>query len=178
MSKRNWPDDDANEYDDLVTEALRESTTAGRTKVFLAGLDDATQAQRYWALDVTAEIRGEGASRILKREAAQRRPRVAVSDGGEIIGRMPREVGRRTRSIDGTLTHERGLFEVMTWDELREKRSELVRNMRALKVDVHGIDVLLALQERFPEAATPADACAYLGTSVEEYLAADRGAAS
>lgn len=171
MSKLSWPEEDANEFDDLIEEALRHDSVADRTKVFLAGLDDAQQAQRYWALDVTAEIRREGARRILNREAERRRPRVPVSEDGQVIGKMPREAGRRVRALDGSVSHQRGLFDLMTWDELREKRAELVRNSRALKVDIHGIEVLLSLEERFPDAATPADACALLGTSVEEYLA-------
>lgn len=174
MNRSGWSDDDRVEYEVLITEALHEPVVAHRRDVFLGGLDDAVQAQRYWALDINSEIRHDGADRILKREQEHRRPRVPVARGEIIVGRMPREVGRRNRDEDGKVIHERALFDYLTWDELRDKIDEYSRNRRQLDVEILALRRLLTLRDMVPGTTTPAEACEQLGITVEEFLASER----
>lgn len=174
MNKHAWSDDDSNEFNALVTEALSVPKTADRRDIFLAGLDAAVQEKRYWALDVAGWIRDDGADRLLRSEQDRRRPRVPVAHNGAIIGRMPREIGQRTRDEDGKVTYQRGIFDYKTWDELSEKINEFSRNRRALDVDILALRRLLTLRDLVPGTATPAEACEQLGITVEEFLAAEQ----
>ncbi|MGH3095126.1 MAG: hypothetical protein ACRDMV_03900 [Streptosporangiales bacterium] len=171
MNKQSWSDDDRIEFDALVTEALKESRVADRIDVFLTGLDDAGQAQRFWALDVVTHVRRTGIDRLLGREQEVRRPRVAVGHDGKVIGKAPREVGRTVRDEQGKPTYHRAIFDYLTWQELRDRIDEYQRNQHALGVDIHAIRKLLHLEELVPSATNPAEACAVLGTTVEEFLA-------
>lgn len=172
MSKRSWSDDDQHEFDELLDAALAEDAVAGRRDVFLAGLDDAVQAQRYWALDTLREIREGGADRILKRERSARLPRVPVSgDDGTVIGSVPREFGVKRRDAAGQEVHQRTLFDLMTWEELRRKQGELRAQADAYELDADAVGRLLSLETQAPGTATPAEACAKLGTTVEAWLA-------
>lgn len=172
MSRRSWSDDDQREFEELLDAALAEDAVAARRDVFLAGLDDAVQARRYWALDTLREIREGGADRILKRERSTRLPRVPVSgDDGTIVGSVPREFGVKRRDGSGREVHQRTLFDLMTWEELRHKRAELRAQADAYGLDAEAVGRLLSLETQVPTAATPAEACAKLGTTVEAWLA-------
>lgn len=172
MNKRAWSPDELVEFEALVIEALDEPVVAHRIDRFLLGLDDAEQAQRFWAIDVAAGIRRDGIDRLLKNEQAQRKPRVPVTHDGQVIGRMPREVGKKVRDDDGKVEHHRGLFDFLTFAELRELLRDYSRNRDALDVDIFAVRKLM-LQQRVPDAATPAEACDAIGTTVEEFLAAE-----
>lgn len=176
MNKSAWSVDDLNEYDALVEAALREPVVADRRTVFLDGLDNALAAHacgpvECWAFHVNADIRNDGADRILKREQERRRARVAVAHNGQVLGRAPREMGHKVRNDQGETVHQRTLFDFMTWDELREKRAEFARAERAARVDRAAVEKLLTLEERVPGAANPAEACDQIGTSVVDFLA-------
>lgn len=172
MNKNAWSDDERAEFDALVDEALGRPAMADRVDVFLAGLDAAgEQARRYWAADCLNDMRRRGAEKILKHEQEVRRPRVPVADNGSVLGRAPREFGRTVRDVDGKVSHQRELFDFLTWDELRDRRDQFAKNARALQVDMFTVDKLLALEQRADAAATPDEACRILGTTVEAYLA-------
>lgn len=177
MRKNGWSEEDRDEYEGLITEALREQATADRRDVFLAGLTDAVQAHRIWALDVDATIRNDGADKILKSEQGLRQPRVPVAHNGQILGKAPREFGRKLRDEDGLVVHARTLFDFLTFEELREKRLEFQGTERAARIDRYTVEKLLTLEDLAPGAATPAEACEQLGTTVEAFLA-DESAAS
>lgn len=172
MKKRSWSEEDVAEFEELVEEALAEDAVARRRDVFLAGLDDAVQARRYWARDVMQEIRDSGADRILKRERGTRLPRVPVSgEDGTVIGTVPREFGVRRPDAAGREIHQRTLFDLMTWEELRRKRSDLRSQAESYELDADAVGRLLSLETQAPGAATPAEACKRLGTTVEAWLA-------
>jgi hypothetical protein len=170
MSRNTWPEDDRIEYEQLVDEALMEEVVSDRREVFLAGLDDAVQAQRIWAQDIQATIRNDGADKILRKEQDRRRPRVAVSHGGEVLGTAPREFGRKNRDGGGKVVHTRGLFDFEPWDALRQKRAEFAQMEHAAAVDKLTVDKLLSLERMAPGSANPAEACERIGVSVEEFL--------
>ena len=170
MNKRGWSDNERAEYDQLVTEALAEASVPVRRDIFLAGFDDAIQAHRHWALDVQQDIRDTGADRILSNEQKVRRPRVAVAHDGMILGKVPQDWGVKRRSEDGQVDNQRTLFEFMTWQELRDKLSWLTGQIKTYENDAYAVIRLLALAERVPEASCPADACAQLDITIEDWL--------
>lgn len=176
MTRLGWSEEDADDFEDVVTEALAERLPRKRVDVFIAGMDSAAMAQRPWASEIAAAVRRKGVAKVLEEELKNRQPRVPVADGGKVVGSMPSEVGRRGRSTTGRVQHERGDLGELPFDDLREKRAEYARNRRALDVDIRGIDILLQLELQVPGAATPDDACQQMGTTVQEYLASDRDA--
>lgn len=171
MNQNAWSDDDRTEFDTLVTDALRWSKPGQRIDVFLAGLDSALEAGRYWAKDVHHDIRDNGTGKVLKDEADRRKPRVPVSDNGNILGTVPREMGTRRANSTGKLEQHRTLFDYLTWDELRAKRREFQAMGAALAVNEAAVAKLLELEELVPGASTSAEACDRLGTTVEDWLA-------
>lgn len=170
MNKRGWSDDERGEYDQVVTEALAEASIPARRDIFLAGFDDAIQAHRLWALDVEQDIRDSGADRILKTEQSIRRPRLPVAHDGTILGKVPSHWGVTRRNAEGQADNQRTLFEFMTWQELRDKLSWLAGQIKAYENDAHAVIRLLALAEKVPDAACPADACAQLDITIEDWL--------
>lgn len=175
MNPLGWSDDDRTEFDMLVDKALAIPSVAVRRSVFLDGLETALEARKLWARDVFTDYQTWGTDRLLKAEQEKRRPRVPVSYRGRVIGKMPRTTGVRRRDGNGFLEHQRALIEYQTWDELRARRSEYAAQVRALEVDIAGIDRLLELEDLVPGASTPAEACEIRGTTVEEWLSAGNG---
>jgi hypothetical protein len=176
MNKNAWSENDRADFDVLVSDALAEPVVASRVDVFLAGLDRAVKAKRYWALDCRNDMRRRGAEKVLTNEQALRTPRVPVTQNGVILGKAPRELGRKIRDEEGKQIHARALFDFLTWDELREKRAEFARSARAAMVDRFTVEKLLSLEEKVPGAKSPADACRLLGTTVEEFLSTEEEA--
>lgn len=171
MNKNAWSADDVAEFELLVSTALAEPTVPSRRDIFTDGLDKAAKAKKFWARDILATIRDEGADRILKAEHELRRPRIRVrSADGRLLGRAPRVLGVSRRADDGRAVQQRGLFEDFTWEELRGKRAEFDAIEIGYARLVTMVDRLLELEERVPTAATPAKACEALGTTVEKYL--------
>jgi len=173
MNKNSWSQGDRNEFEVLADRCLTEAAISDRIDEFLYYLDGAVQVRRFWALDVNADIRDEGAARILKNEMALRRPRVPVAHDGQILGRVPREIGRKVRGDDGKVVHVREQFELFTYEDLRTKHRHFATTERAAAVDRYAIEKLLTLEARVPKSATPADACRVLGITVEAFLAGE-----
>jgi hypothetical protein len=179
MHRACWSDEDRNEYESLIARCLEWSATADRRQDFLAELDKALETHpcppiECWAFDVNAEIRDRGAEHVLKIEMARARPRVPVAtDTGLIIGKVPREMGRKIRGVEGEVEHQRTIFDFLTWDELLDKAVEFAATAKAATVDRLAVEKLLTLKDRVPEAANPHEACAALGTTVEDFLSGE-----
>lgn len=173
MNQNAWSDDDRNEYELLIDKALSASSSVPvRVAIFLDGLETALEARKLWARDVHADFLNEGANRLLKAEQEKRRARFLVSHHGELIGKMPHVAGARRRSPVGRLEYQRVLIEAFTWDELRARRNEYAAQAKALDVNVKGVDRLLELEQLVPDAANPEEACAAMGITVRDWLAA------
>jgi hypothetical protein len=170
VNKFGWSDDERLEFDLLIADALRETSVVARRDIFLDGLDDAEQAHRFWATDVNHDIRASGADRILKSEQAARHPRVPVAHDDRVLGRVPRVMGTRSRDEAGKVEHRQVLFDFMTWKQLRDKLPEFAQQVAAYEADAHAVIRLLALESRAPSSANPAQACEFLGTTVEQWL--------
>lgn len=170
MNTRTWSPEDRREFDAAVAEAWDGSDTQReRTRAFLAGVVDAAQARRFWASDVQRECEYAGAAGLLKRQYKMNN-QVAVSYSGEIVSKS-RVGGAVEQTDDGGRVYYQTLFDLMTREQLQDKRQECLRSMKAYGRNLGQIDKYLALLDMAPGANTPAEAAQWLGTTVGEYLA-------
>lgn len=65
---------------------------------------------------------------------------------------------------------EAALYDTATFDELRDKRREALRQVRTYSDTVALLDRLLALAELYPDASSVATALIEHGMSLDEYL--------
>lgn len=169
MNVHSWTPDERAEYDALVSESLTTSkATRERTAHFLDGLSDAEQAQRRWAVEVARSLKETGAASHLKR-AEKAANQAAVSYRGEVVA-IPRTIGIKTPDASGATVDQQMLFDYIPFDRLEDKAKEYVTNLRANRRNLDTVLRLLDLRTQVPEAATPAEACGKLGTSVDAYL--------
>lgn len=172
MNERNWTEDDREEYDAMCSQAWAAGpSTRARIDAFVSMLLDARQAHREWAFRVEDEALRRGASSLLTRWNKARN-QVAVSYDGQVLSK-PRAIGTERTDEAGNRYATQTLFDFMSWSELSEKKREYLTQIRAYSANVAVLDRLLALRELAPGAATPAEACDQLGTTVEAWLAED-----
>jgi hypothetical protein len=144
------------------------TSTAARREYFIIGLDDALQAHRFWASDVDRQVRGRGIDNLL-RAWQKAHTRVPVSHDGRLL-LVPREIGTARRTTAGAVRHEQRLFDYLTWDEIKAKRQEYLRQQRTYSDLVATLDKLLALADVVPQTANPAEAAEAIGITVENWL--------
>lgn len=170
MTRHTWPSEDREDYDQLCHEAWQHSdSTRQRTEEFLRLLHDAGQAHRLFAHDMLREAEFRGASSILK-EWHKRTHRVAVAYNGELLTKS-RAVGTVKVAADGLSYATQTLFDMLTFEQLQAKIVEYRRQVAAYRENIHICERLLSLRDLAPEAATPAEACQRLGTTVDDFLA-------
>lgn len=168
MNTASWSPEERAEWEDLLEQVTQEAESTGDAVDMLKQLvRDAVQAQRFWANDVEDAALRTGLRSLVN--AYKKRQRVLVSYQGELLNKA-RAIGVKHVAEDGSTWHAQPLIDVMTWDQLREKRREYLTQIRAYTSNVAEMDQLLALQEICPGAATPQEACEQLGTTVDEYL--------
>lgn len=169
MNTRTWSPEDRDEYTTAVGEAWnRDDTQRGRTEAFIEIVTDAEQARRWWAGDVLRECQYVGAAALLKRQYKLLN-QVAVSYSGEVVSKS--RVGGTTDQSGDTAVHYQTLFDLMTREQLQDKRVEYLRTMRGYGENLGLIDKLLALLDMAPGSSNAAQAAEQIGTSVDEYLA-------
>lgn len=171
MKIRNFGSQEREEYDALVNQVLNGDRIVNADKAhrFRLGLEDAVQAHRPWAQDVLANATEYGLRKILK-DRAKTEARTMIDYRGNIIAKTTR-IGRRRKSASGVTFFDQALMDDFTWDELREWLDQISRQISAMFINKDMADRLLSLHERFPDSATPREACALLGTTVNDYLA-------
>lgn len=177
MRKVGWPPDWNSEYTEMMEEVIAETPdSAERIAAFLSKLHDAVQAQRQWAILVDADIRRRGAGAEVSSYAKARVPRLPVAYDGRVLTQDAVAGFKRTRA-SGQQWVAQELVAMVSWDELKAKRSEQLAMEHAYGVKVAMYDKLLALRDLAPEAANPAEACELLGLSIDDYLGGDSLAA-
>ncbi len=137
-----WSPEEREEFDDLLAEVVAVSRdTTDRLDLAETLLDDAIQAHRPWASEVANSCRREGLGREIKRY--QDRQRVAVAYDGRVLS-VPAVQARKVVATDGSVSYQRGLIELWTWDELNAKAlrgdpgdQDLHREDRALRPPAH-----------------------------------------
>lgn len=169
MNRRGWGPDEIDEHDELMRITIASSTrVADRVDVFLAGIEDAVQAGRFWANEIEEDIRRRGSNYLIK-QWQRTHNRVPFSHDGQILT-VPRHVGTTSVSDDGSMYYEQKLFDYLTWDAIREKRLEYIRQMGVYSERIAVLDKLLALRELAVDAETPAAAAQAIGTTVDDWL--------
>jgi hypothetical protein len=167
IDRNAWSPQERDEYEDLLAEVCNATTdTRERLDLFEDKLNDAQQAQRGWAYSVARQCRRFGLGKEISR--FQDRNRALVAFDGQVLS-MPRVQARRVE-VAGEVTYQRELIVLWTWEELRAKRSEAIRASDTYTAKVGHYDRLLALKERAPGTATPAEAADELGLDLDEYL--------
>lgn len=167
IDRNAWSPQERDEYEELLAEVCNATTdTRDRLDLLEEKLNDAMQAHRPWAFSVATQCRRFGLGKEISR--FQDRNRALVSFDGRLLS-MPRVQSRRVE-VDGELTYQRELIVLWTWDELREKRREAIRATETYSAKVGHYDRLLALAEKAPGTATPAEAADVLGLDLDEYL--------
>lgn len=158
------------EYEALMNEVLNEAEGTGdRARLMANKIADAIQAHRSWALTVQWDAQVTGYAAAVK--TYLKRTRVVVNIEDREVAK-PRTIGVKRRDDEGNVVDLQLPLEVLTFDQVREKRAEYLRQQKAYTDNVAVADRLLALEDLAPGCKTPADAVAELGLTLEEYLAA------
>lgn len=167
IDRNAWSPEERDEYEELLAEVCNATNdTRDRLDLFEEKLLDAIQAHRPWALSVSNQCRRFGLGKEISR--FQDRNRALVSFDGRLLS-MPTVQARRVE-VGGEVHFQRELIVLWTWAELREKRREAIRASETYSAKVGHYDRLLALEERAPGSATPAEAADQLALDLDEYL--------
>jgi hypothetical protein len=155
-------------FEALMDEACAEQTsTRLRVAAFLHKLADAIQAHERWAEVVSDECAARGAASLIKAHL-KAKSRVLVAYNGTLVAK-PTIVGVRRHGPVGEFVQQELIY-VLTWDELRQKKKEYLTAVGAYNANAAMVDLLLALHDLAPDAATPVEAATHLGTTVEAWL--------
>lgn len=168
MKRAAWSSKEIEEHDQLLDEACKSPLARDRIETFLAGIEDGIQAHRKWAKDVERTIRSTGAGNYIKTFRKQYRS-INVAFNGKILTK-PAERGTTEIDDEGQKVNVRKLFYTWTFDQIRTKRGEYLKQIRSYTVDVATMDRLLAMVDLAPDAATPEDAAKTMRTTVEAWL--------
>lgn len=167
IDRNAWSPEERDEYEELLAEVVNASNdTTERLDLLETKLADAQQAHRPWAFSVARQCQRFGLGKEITR--FQDRNRALVSFDGRLLS-MPSVQSRRVE-VDGVATYQRELIVLWTWEELRSKRREAIRSSETYTAKVNHYDRLLALAEKAPGTATPAEAADVLGLDLDEYL--------
>jgi hypothetical protein len=167
IDRNAWSPAERDEYEELLAEVCNATPdTSERLNLLEEKLNDAQQAHRGWAYSVSSQCRRFGLAKEISR--FQDRNRALVSFDGRLLS-MPRVQSRRVE-VAGEMTYQRELIVLWTWAELLDKRAEAIRASQTYTAKVGHYDRLLALREKAPGSATPAEAANVLGLDLDEYL--------
>lgn len=157
------------EYEALLTAVLTEADSTGERVALMDRLiDDAVQAQRPWATKVEESSRRIGYASEIKSYLKRTRVVVAIRDR-EVS--KPRTIGAKVTNNDGKVVDLQLPFEVLTFDQIRDKRREYLKSIAAFKDNLSMLGRLLDLADAAPGTNTPAEAAVALGIDLDSYLA-------
>lgn len=156
------------EYEALLTAVLTEAESTGERVALMDSLiDDAVQAQRPWAVKVEETSRRVGYANEIK--SYLKRTRVVLTIKDREVSK-PRTIGAKAKNEDGKVIDLQLPFEVLTFDQLRDKRREYLSQINAYTDNLAMADRLLALADAAPGTNTPSEAARVLGLNLDEYL--------
>lgn len=173
---RHLSPDERARYNELLYAAGYDETGKARPSAEIpdrlhALLLDAVQAHEMWAQYVIDDDTRAG---HLKRFTRWNKVRDVVdfSDKSLLVKRSAVMGIRRRRKDTGAPEWRQTSWEDMTWDEVAQVLDAAQARAGSEMVTVAVARKLLHLKSRAPRSTGPADACASLGTSVKDYLAA------
>lgn len=167
---RTFHGDEREEYDALINDCLNGDRIVNHDKVlrFKRGLEDAVQAHRPWARDLQDSAMIDGLRKILKARAKAESV-ILVDYRGNLIAKATR-IGRRTKSTNGSTTHDQALITDFTWEQLEEWLYGIQSQIKSLLVNVDVANRLKELRKEYPETTTVNEALLLAGKSLNEYL--------
>lgn len=172
MNDRQLPDDQREQFREFIDRARAHydiHRPSGRDMaVTIRGWLE--QVSEPWAEQLLDDAQVDGLWAVLK-DRLKAESVVLVNHNGRVIGKSTR-VGSRSRKPDGTEVWAQPLIHEMTWAQVEQWLARTLVAVSSLLVNKKMADRLLSLRDQFPESVGPADACAQLGTSVDDYLAA------
>jgi hypothetical protein len=160
------------EYAQAIDDALNGSQQADvaaidRLEDYMAQAD---RAGRQWPGLIYRQLIREGLRGVLK-SRAKARSRILVDFRGQLVGKDARR-GVLVTGADGREVWQQKLFDQMTWDEFDQWERRNDEQITALEINRVMAQKIRALQMLVPDSSGPADACARLGTTLEDVLAA------
>lgn len=168
MNFKIWSPEERDEYDEMLRKIVTSTADSGdRVDLMEARMADAVQAHRFWANDAERSACRVGYSAQIR--SYIKRNRLMFSHEGSVIFR-PRVIGTRGINELGEKFHAQALIETLTFDELRQKRLDYLRQIRAYDENLALVDRMLALADMCPEANSPIEALELLNLTVEDYL--------
>lgn len=173
MYERSMSPEERAEYQTLLAEVLGDSHEVDADMVgrYRELLIDASNAQRAWADFVLDAAQLDGLRNDLKRKV--KRESIALVDyHGKPVGVATR-VGVPKRASSGKSRYVQTLFSAVSWDELAEWLDMINGQIQTLLINRHVAQRLIGLREQFPDTLGPGEACGRLGTTVEQFLAAE-----
>ncbi len=166
---RHWPPEDREAFDVLMTGVCQDAdSTHERVLLYEAALARQPSDLR-WVHWLKRDALHRGLAAQMKGWLKRQRVIVALDDR---LVTKPRVIGTLRVNAEGIKYDAQVMFGVMTWDQIRAKRVEALRQQQSYSDWVATYDRLLALQEIVPSALTPSEACEQMGTSLEQYLGA------
>lgn len=168
MNRYAWAPEERVEYDQMLQDVIEQAEGTGRRVDLLERLlNDALQAHRFWARDVERHALRTGLRAQIKQHLDRRK---VVRPARDVLVEKPRVVGIQRRTEAGQVYFAQVAYDVMTFDELRAKRGEVLRQLRAYSDTIALIDRLLALADMHPEAKTVQEALDLHEMSLDDYL--------
>ena len=162
------PDERAEWHDTLDDANAHPGTTGERAEKLLSILAEKAMLGVGWIDETLKHLALHGAQRELKRRHKVASTVLVPFDTAVAIRSM--RVGTRSNRSDGSSGFQQRLFEEMSWGEVREHAAMLQGQLRQLGMTISLDRRLLALEERYPDTVGPADACARLGVTVQQFL--------
>jgi hypothetical protein len=153
------------EWDALLASIPTDLPTRDATNRLANLLADAVQAQRPWARQRLNEAMHAGLAKSWKAHVQKQRPKVKTKNG------TVKGVGGIRRAVQGRSQFVQVPLDAMSFEELSSYRAMHVSNLKTLKENATVVERLLALHEKVPTAATPADACKVLGIDPADVMA-------
>lgn len=166
LNTQKWDPADLAEFTQLCDEAWDSSPSQHeRNKAFREGIADAIQAHRTWASYVYEMAANDALADVLKTHHS--RP-IMVAYNGKIISK-PRMAGTTAVDKNGKTVRTRELFDCFTVQQLRDKRTDCLKQVKSYRGTVAMIDKLIALCDA-AGCDTPELAAKAIGTTVEDWL--------
>lgn len=146
------------------SEDQSERVTAYRTL-----LDSKVDAGVEWAKIVDRMMRRSGDAAEMRDYANLAQPRLVLDYRGR-VQRLDRSGSARMTRDDGSAGTVQTLFDVMTWDQIREKVREFQSAQNTAAADAAIALRILELEVAVPDAATPHDALTVLDMTLQDWL--------
>lgn len=170
MNIKNWTSNERLEHEELMDEICDETVDPGaRAGLLRERVRDAVQANRFWASELEEHVELTGYRQYANRWA-QKRKQVTLHRQGRAPVTRSSVVGARADDGDGGIEYVQLDLADLTREQIEEGRRADLAMTRSYGDRIALRDAYLALLDLAPEASTPREAAAQIGTTVESWL--------